>query len=61
MNIYEEKGYKNREEYLDEMAAEYDVDRGTVGVLAEVLGDSEDFDGLICELEDMEFLGEYCF
>ena len=61
MNIYEEKGYKNRGEYLDDMADVYGVDRGTVGALAEVLGDSEDFDGLINELEDLELFGDYYF
>lgn len=57
-NKYQENGYANRKEYLDEMALEYGVDRGTVGILAEVLGESEDFDGLICELEDLELYGD---
>ena len=57
-NKYQENGYANRKEYLDEMAFEYGVDRGTVGILAEVLGESEDFDGLISELEDLELYGD---
>lgn len=56
MSIYTENGYANRKDYLDSMAAEYDVDRETVYMLASVLGKSEDFDGLITELEDMEML-----
>ena len=61
MSKYTENGYANRKEYLDEMAFEYGVDRGTVGVLADILGESEDFDGLICELEDIEAMGDYYF
>ena len=54
MSIYTENGYKNRRDYLDSMAEEFGVDRETVYALASVLGSSEDFDGLICELEDLE-------
>lgn len=56
MSIYTENGYANRKDYLDSMAAEYGVDRESVYMLADVLGKSEDFDGLITELEDMEML-----
>lgn len=56
MSIYTENGYENRRDYLDSMAAEYGVDRESVYALASVLGKSEDFDGLIAELEDMEML-----
>jgi len=45
MNIYVENGYLNRRDYLSTDA---------VFGMAAMLGPSEDFDGLICELEDME-------
>lgn len=56
MSIYTENGYANRREYLDSLAAEYDVDKESVYMLASVLGKSEDFDGLVSALEDMEML-----
>ncbi len=52
MSIYTEEGYKNRRDYLDTMAADYGLDPTTVYALAGVLGPNEDFDGLICALED---------
>lgn len=55
MSIYTDNGYKNRKEYLDEMAAEFDVDKYTVYALADVLGANEDFDGLVSSLEDLGF------
>lgn len=49
---YEEEGFKNRKEYLNNLAEEYgDV----VHELADILGPSEDFDGLISECEDLSF------
>jgi hypothetical protein len=50
-NIYEEKGYTDREDYLNNVADTYGVDFQTVKVLAETLGESEDFDGLINMVE----------
>lgn len=52
MSIYTENGYKNRKEYLKELAEEFGVDYGTVLALASALGESEDFDGLVTTLED---------
>lgn len=49
--IYEENGYKNREEYLDSLSEEYGSDN--VYALADLLGEEEDFDGLISSLEDI--------
>jgi hypothetical protein len=49
-SIYVENGYQNREEYLDYLREEYGVNR--VNTLISVLPASEDFDGLITELED---------
>lgn len=55
-NIYNEKGYKNRAEYLESVAEDYGIDDCTVECLADILGESEDFDGLISALEDYEML-----
>jgi hypothetical protein len=52
MSIYTEEGYANRRAYLDSLADDYGLDRSTVYALAGILGSSEDFDGLICALED---------
>jgi hypothetical protein len=53
-NIYKENGYENRKEYLESLADDYGIDYGTVAMLANMLGASEDFDGLISALEDYE-------
>jgi hypothetical protein len=50
MNDYIELGYKNRRDYLESLAEEYDRDK--VFMLAAMLGPSEDFDGLVTALED---------
>ena len=42
-----------RKEYLDNLADEYGIDLATVYALADMLGESEDYDGLISTLEDM--------
>ncbi len=52
-NIYKQNGFANRDEYLDYLAAEYDVSKVVVYSLAHMLGPSEDFDGLVNALEDM--------
>lgn len=54
MSIYEEYGYNDRNEYLYGVAKDYGVDTETVFALADVLGEDEDFDGLIAMVEDME-------
>ena len=56
MSIYTENGYANRREYLDSLAEDFGIDNETVYALASVLGKSEDFDGLVSALEDMEML-----
>tara|TARA_B110000503_G_C7146848_1_gene413397 strand:+ start:671 stop:829 length:159 start_codon:yes stop_codon:yes gene_type:complete len=50
MNVYTENGYKNRKDYLASLCEEYDSE--SVYLLAELLGESEDFDGLVTSLED---------
>lgn len=52
MSIYTENGYKNRRDYLDQLADEMEADRATVYMLADLLGSDEDFDGLVTMLED---------
>jgi hypothetical protein len=50
--VYEENGYADREDYLNCLADDFDVDIDTVKSIAEVLGEIEDFDGLVVALED---------
>lgn len=51
-NPYTENGFTNRRDYLANLADEYGVDRTTVFAMAQLLGPTEDFDGLISALED---------
>ena len=55
-NIYVENGFKNREDYLNDLADSYGIDSEMVFALAEMLGDNEDFDGLLCACEDAQNL-----
>ena len=52
-DLYTKRGYADRQEYLQSIAEEYGVHEDFVFSLADVLGPSEDFDGLIAVLEDM--------
>ena len=52
MSIYIEKGYQSREDYLRKLGDEHGVDFEIVEMFADVLGESEDFDGLVTEIED---------
>jgi len=52
MSTYTEMGYSSRRDYLDSLADEMGVDRTTVYAMAQMLGPSEDFDGLVTSLED---------
>lgn len=45
-----------RREYLNNLAEDYGVSKGTVYALADLLGQDEDYDGLISALEDLEGL-----
>ena len=53
LNEYQLNGYANRKEYLEELCEEYP--RDIVYALADMLGSSEDFDGLVTSLEDYSF------
>ena len=50
MTIYTDNGYADRNEYLDTLREEYGSD--LVDTLITVLPSSEDFDGLVTELEE---------
>lgn len=51
-NIYEEHGFKNREDYLRTLADDNGVEYDVVLSYAMLLGEEEDFDGLLILLED---------
>jgi len=51
-NVYEMNGYADRQDYLDDLADNMGVDRSVVSALADLLGETEDFDGLVTSLED---------
>lgn len=53
MTTYQEHGYEDRKDYLKCLAEDYDVSYSTVLAIAELYGESEDFDGLVTALEDM--------
>ena len=53
MNIYKENGYENRKEYLECLAEDCGLDYNIVKSVAGLLGENEDFDGLVSALEDI--------
>ncbi len=55
MNAYKEHGYSSRRDYLQSLAEEFDIDRDTVYMMADLLGSTEDFDGLVTSLEDFDY------
>jgi hypothetical protein len=59
MSIYLEYGYKDRKEYLTSLSENMGISKSIVFTIASILGASEDFDGLISELEDNMINGEY--
>ena len=52
MSIYQENGFSNRREYLESLADNLCLDPSIVYALADLLGPTEDFDGLVTSLED---------
>jgi peroxiredoxin family protein len=56
-DVYTRNGYKDREDYLKNLADDQGVELVAVNMLADLLGPSEDFDGLASGLEDMGFIG----
>ena len=53
-NIYQENGYTDRDDYLTCLSEDYGVSIEDVCSIAEMLGEHEDFDGLVSALEDIE-------
>ena len=51
--VYASNGYKDRSDYLDSLADDR-IDRTAVDMIADILGESEDFDGLINALDDLD-------
>lgn len=47
-------GYRDRQEYLHNLADDYNTDIYIVHNLAQLLGPAEDFDGLVAALKDLE-------
>lgn len=50
--IYKPHGFKNRREYLKDLAENNGVELAIVVAIADMLGREEDFDGLVTEVED---------
>lgn len=55
-NIYQKNGYLDRQNYLTCIAVQYGVDLTIVSSMAEVLGENEDFDALISQIEELPVL-----
>lgn len=53
--VYNEHGFNSRKEYLIDLADQFDVDQSIVFEMAQLLGSSEDFDGLVTMLEDLAY------
>ncbi|GHV55750.1 hypothetical protein AGMMS49579_19280 [Spirochaetia bacterium] len=54
ISVYTQNGYKDREDYLKNLADDWGLELFAVNMVADMLGSSEDFDGLVSELEDMD-------
>ena len=50
---------QERAEYLEDLSYEFGIPLEAVEALADVLGDSELYDGLVTELEDAVYEGWY--
>ena len=56
--VYQLNGYESRKDYLEQLADNMGVDRKNVFALADLLGETEDVDGLVTALEDVTSLGD---
>jgi hypothetical protein len=56
-SVYVRNGYNDRDDYLAALADDRGVDPLVINMLAETLGESEDFDGLVSELDDLDYSG----
>lgn len=52
--ILKDQGYNSLDEYLENLSEDYDVDLETVYVMADLLGETELFDGLVSMIGDMQ-------
>jgi hypothetical protein len=52
MNNYQQMGYESRRDYLESLADDFGLPVDDVFMMADLLGPSEDFDGLVTSLED---------
>jgi len=57
-NAYVVNGFPNRRAYLQDLSDETGVPLEVVHTLADLLGPSEDFDGLVSALEDYELFSD---
>ena len=53
-DIYISNGYTDRNDYLNSLADDMGIDRESVDMIADMLGEAEDFDGLVSALEDFK-------
>lgn len=56
-DIYRRHGYANRTEYLRSLAEDYNIALWIVIEMANMLGPSEDFDGLVAMVQDAADMG----
>jgi hypothetical protein len=61
---YAANGYEDREDYLNTLADDMGIDTMAVHMIAvepvvRMLGETEDFDGLVTELEDFGYMGMF--
>lgn len=54
MDMYQENGYVDRNDYLHALAEDFGVDEDVVFAIADLYGPTEDFDGLVTALEDYD-------
>lgn len=52
--LYERKGYSSRESYLIGLAHRYNVNPDEVKHFADLLGEDDDFDGLVLTIEEYQ-------
>lgn len=53
MSIYQEQGFEDRRDYLQSLAEDFGLSYEDVVLVADTLGENEDFDGLVVGLEDL--------
>ena len=52
MSVYTDNWYENRGGYLKSLAEDYGIELHIVESIAGLLGENEDFDGLVTSLQD---------